>query len=57
MGGIILIIIVVFVSVMIRKVATVALELSGLDSRTSSFQALIVLQKRKVQIAEKRFLG
>ncbi len=43
MGGIILVIIVVFVSVMIRKVATVALELTGLDSRTSSFQALSAL--------------
>ncbi len=43
MGGIILIIIVVFVSVMIRKVATVALELTGLDRSTSSFQALSAL--------------
>lgn len=43
MGGIILVIIVVFVSVMIRKVATVALQLTGLDSPTSSFQALSAL--------------
>ncbi len=43
MGGIILVIIVVFISVMIRKVATVALELTGLDSHTSSFQALSAL--------------
>lgn len=43
MGGIILIIIVVFVSVMIRKVAMVALELTGLDRSTSSFQALSAL--------------
>ena len=43
MGGIILVIIVVFVSVMIRKVATVALELTGLDRSTSSFQALSAL--------------
>lgn len=40
MGGIILVIIVVFVSVMIRKVATIALELTGLDRSKSSFQAL-----------------
>ena len=32
MGGIILVIIVVFVSVMIRKVATVALQLTGLET-------------------------
>lgn len=43
MGGIILVIIVVFVSVMIRKVATVALQLTGLDRSTSSFQALSAL--------------
>lgn len=43
MGGIILIIIVVFASVMIRKVATVALQLTGLDKPTASFQALSAL--------------
>jgi len=43
MGGIILVIIVVFVSVMIRNVAMVALQLTGLDSPTSSFQALSAL--------------
>lgn len=43
MGGIILIIIVVFVSVMIRKVAAVALQLTGLDRPTASFQALSAL--------------
>lgn len=43
MGGIILIIIVVFTSVMIRKVATVALQLTGLDKPTASFQALSAL--------------
>jgi len=43
MGGIILIIVVVFVSVMIRKVAMVALQLTGLDKPTASFQALSAL--------------
>lgn len=43
MGGIILIIMVVFVNVMIRKVATVALRLTGLDEPTASFQALSAL--------------
>lgn len=43
MGGIIVIIIVVFISVMIRKVATVALQLTGLDKPTASFQALSAL--------------
>lgn len=43
MGGVILIIIVVFTSVMIRKVATVALQLTGLDKPTASFQALSAL--------------
>ena len=43
MGGIILVIVVVFVSDMIRKVAMVALELTGLDKSTSSFQALSAL--------------
>ena len=43
MGGIILIIIVLFISVMIRKIATVALQLTGLDKPTASFQALSAL--------------
>jgi hypothetical protein len=43
MGGIILIIIVVFVSVMVRKVAAVALQLTGLDKPTANFQALSAL--------------
>jgi hypothetical protein len=43
MGGIILIIVVVFVIVMIREVATVALRLTGLDKPTASFQALSAL--------------
>jgi MFS family permease len=43
MGGIILIIIVVFISVMIREVAMVALQLTGLDKPTASFQALSAL--------------
>jgi MFS family permease len=43
MGGIILIIVVVFISVMIRKVAAVALMLTGLDKQTASFQALSAL--------------
>ena len=43
MGGIALIIAVVFVSVMIIKVAAVALRLTGLDERTASFQALSAL--------------
>jgi len=43
MGGIILIIVVVFLSVLIRKVATVALKLTGLDKSTASFQALSAL--------------
>jgi len=43
MGGIILVIVVVFISVMIRKVATVALQLTGLDKPTASFQALSAL--------------
>jgi len=43
MSGIALIIAVVFVSVMIIKVAAVALRLTGLDERTASFQALSAL--------------
>jgi len=43
MGGIILIIVVVFVSVMVRKVAAVALQLTGLDKPTANFQALSAL--------------
>ena len=43
MGGIILIIIVVFINVMIRKIATVALRLTGLDKKTASFQSLSAL--------------
>jgi len=43
MGGVILVIIVVFIIVMIRKVATVALQLTGLDKITASFQALSAL--------------
>jgi len=43
MGGIILVIIVLFVTVMVRKVATVALQLTGLDRQTASFQALSAL--------------
>ncbi|MEA1964839.1 MAG: TrkA C-terminal domain-containing protein [Candidatus Aerophobetes bacterium] len=43
MGGIILIVVVVLISVMIRKVATVALKLTGLDEQTASFQALSAL--------------
>ena len=40
MGGIILVIIVVFISVIVRKVAAVALRLTGLDKPTAEFQAL-----------------
>jgi len=43
MGGIALIIVVVFISVMIRKVAAVALQLTGLDKPTANFQALSAL--------------
>lgn len=43
MGGIVLIIVVVFVSVVIRKVAAVALQLTGLDKPTANFQALSAL--------------
>ncbi len=43
MGGVILIIIVVFINVMIRKIATVALRLTGLDEKTASFQSLSAL--------------
>ncbi len=43
MGGIILVIVVVFVIVMIGKVVTVALKLTGLDERTASFQTLSAL--------------
>ena len=43
MGGIALIIVVVFVSVMIIKVAAVALQLTGLDKPTANFQALSAL--------------
>ncbi len=43
MGGIILIIVVVFVIVMIRKVAAVALQLTGLDKLAANFQALSAL--------------
>ncbi|GAI01774.1 unnamed protein product [marine sediment metagenome] len=43
MGGIILIIVVIFTNVMIIKVATAALKLTGLDERTASFQALSAL--------------
>ena len=45
MGGIILIIIAVFITVMIGKVATVALGLTGLDKKTASFQALSALTR------------
>ena len=43
MGGIILIIVVVFINVMIRKVAAVALGITGLDQPTADFQALSAL--------------
>lgn len=43
MGGIILVLSVVFVNVMIRKAAAVALKLTGLDERTANFQALSAL--------------
>jgi len=43
MGGIVLVIVVIFTNVIIRKVATVALKLTGLDERTASFQALSAL--------------
>lgn len=43
MGGIILIIVVVFINVMIRKVAAVALRITGLDQPTADFQALSAL--------------
>jgi hypothetical protein len=43
MGGIILIIVVLVVTVMVRKVATVALKFTGLDEQTASFQALSAL--------------
>ncbi|KKL58829.1 hypothetical protein LCGC14_2221450, partial [marine sediment metagenome] len=43
MGGIILVIVVVFIIVMIGKVVTVALKLTGLDERTASFQTLSAL--------------
>ena len=43
MGGIAIIIVVVFISVMIRKVAAVALQLTGLDKPTANFQALSAL--------------
>lgn len=40
MGGIVVVIIVVFISVIVRKVAAVALRLTGLDKPTAEFQAL-----------------
>lgn len=43
MGGIVLIIMVVFINVMIRNIATAALRLTGLDKQTASFQALSAL--------------
>lgn len=43
MGGIILVIAVVFINVIIRQVAAVALTLTGLDKQTASFQALSAL--------------
>lgn len=43
MGGIIVVIMVVFISVMVRKVAAVALRLTGLDKPTAEFQALSAL--------------
>ncbi len=43
MGGIILIIVMLVITVMVRKVATVALKLTGLDEQTASFQALSAL--------------
>lgn len=43
MGGIILIIIVVIVAVMARKIAAIALTLTGLDKQTANFQALSAL--------------
>lgn len=43
MGGIIIVIMVVFISVMVRKVAAVALRLTGLDKPTAEFQALSAL--------------
>jgi len=43
MGGIILIIVVVFAIVVVREVAAVALRLTGLDKPTASFQALSAL--------------
>lgn len=43
MGGIIIVIVVVFMNVMVRWVAAVALQLTGLDRRTANFQALSAL--------------
>ncbi len=43
MGGIIVIITVVFIIVMIRNIAAVALQLTGLDNPTANFQALSAL--------------
>lgn len=43
MGGIIVIITVVFIIVMIRNIAAVALQLTGLDKPTANFQALSAL--------------
>lgn len=43
MGGIILVIVVVFANVIVRKVAAVALRLTGLDEQTANFQALSAL--------------
>jgi len=43
MGGIILIIVVVFINVMIKKVAAAVLRLTGLDQPTADFQALSAL--------------
>jgi len=43
MGGIILVIAVVFVTVIIGKVVTVVLRLTGLDERTASFQTISAL--------------
>ena len=43
MGGVIIVIIAVLMNVVVRKVAAVALELTGLDRRTADFQALSAL--------------
>ncbi|GAI18332.1 unnamed protein product [marine sediment metagenome] len=52
MGGVILIIVVIFTNVIIIKVATAALKLTGLDERTASFQALSAFTGTEVLLPE-----